>query len=79
MRDAMIEGKCVENFTAKEIFRQSLPFVLLKASKWLRSEEEQLGEVDSVCGNGERYRVVTMFGLNFEVRISSVVYIATPC
>jgi len=55
MRD-VIEGKCIENFTALEILRQSLPVVLVEARKWLGSEEEQLGEVDSfrVRGEGER-------------------------
>jgi hypothetical protein len=56
MRDVVIEGKYIDNFTALEILRQSLPVVLVVASKWLRSEEERLGEVDSfrVCGKGER-------------------------
>jgi hypothetical protein len=55
MRD-VIEGECIENFMGLEILRRSLPVVLVEASKWLRSEEEQLGEVDSfrVCGEGER-------------------------
>jgi hypothetical protein len=52
----IIEGKCIENFTALEILRQPLPVVLVEASKWLRREEEQLREVGSfrVCGKGER-------------------------
>jgi hypothetical protein len=40
MRYVVMEGKCLENFTALEILQQSLPVVLVEASKWLRREEE---------------------------------------